>query len=365
MSRAAVVAGLGAWTPPTLVTNDDLAARLDTDDEWIRTRTGIRQRHVVGPGQATSDLAVEAGRRALASAGVERAGLLVVATSTPDQPLPATAPQVADRLGLGTVPAFDVSAVCTGFVYALATAAGLIATGVADTALVIGADAFSTILDPADRATRVLFGDGAGAVLLRAGSPDEPGALDGVHLGSDGSQHRLIERPGGGSRTGAALAAAAGGQLNGQLLAAGDADGHAAAHDGYLTMQGRAVFAQAVQRTAETVRATAERLRWPLEAIDRLVLHQANARISAAVGQRLGTPADRLVSNIDRVGNTAAASIPLVLADAAAAGDLRPGHRVVLAGFGGGLTWGSVGLVWPRLRGGPIPAAGPSDSPTL
>ena len=357
MTRAAVVAGLGGWTPPTVVTNGDLAARLDTDDEWIRTRTGIRQRHVVGPGQATSDLAVEAGRRALASAGVDRAGLLVVATSTPDQPLPATAPQVADRLGLGTVPAFDVAAVCTGFVYALATAAGLIATGVADSALVIGADSFSTILDPADRATGVLFGDGAGAVLLRAGAPDEPGALDGLYLGSDGSKHRLIERAGGGSRARTAVASA---------RDAGQRDGtaHDGCHDGYLAMQGRAVFAQAVQRTAESVRATADRMHWPLEAIDRLVLHQANARITAAVGQRLGTPADRLVSNIDRVGNTAAASIPLVLADAAAAGDLRPGHRVVLAGFGGGLTWGSVGLVWPRLRGGPVPAAGPSDSPS-
>ncbi len=352
MTRAAVVAGLGAWTPPTLVTNDDLAAQLDTDDAWIRTRTGIRQRHVVGPDQATGDLAVEAGRRALASAGVGRAGLLVVATSTPDQPLPATAPQVADRLGLGTVPAFDVAAVCTGFVYALATAAGLIAAEVADNALVIGADSFSTILDPADRATRVLFGDGAGAVLLRAGAPDEPGALHGLHLGSDGSRHRLIERAGGGSRARTAVAAAH-----------GEAQGYGTAHAGYLAMQGRAVFAQAVQRTAESVRATADRMRWPLETVDRLVLHQANARITAAVGRQLRTPADRLVSNIDRVGNTGAASIPLVLADAAAAGTLRPGHRVVLAGFGGGLTWGSVGLVWPRLRDRPVPAAGPSDSP--
>lgn len=172
--RVAVLAGVGGWVPPHVVTNDDLSAHLDTSDEWIRTRTGIRTRHRVSPGMATSDLAVEAGRRALDSSGDDRAGAVVLATTTPDRICPATAPDVAARLGLAGVPAFDVSAVCTGFLYGLATAAGLIATGVAERVLLIGADAFTTIVDPTDRSTAVIFADGAGAVVLRAGRRRSP-----------------------------------------------------------------------------------------------------------------------------------------------------------------------------------------------
>ncbi|GGP94679.1 beta-ketoacyl-ACP synthase III [Streptomyces melanogenes] len=328
LSRAAVVAGLGAYVPPRVVTNDDLAAFLDTDDEWIRTRTGIAQRHVIEPGEATSDLAVEAGRRALASAGTRHADAVVVATSTPDRPCPATAPDVAARLGLGHVPAFDVAAVCTGFVYALATAAGFIAAGTADTVLVIGADTFSTILDPSDRTTRAVFGDGAGAMLLRAGTQDEQGALCGLRLGSDGSRSELIEVPGLGSRT----------RSTGLPIKE---------EDTYFTMQGRAVFSEAVQRMSTAVTETAQRIGWSLTDIDRFVFHQANSRILAAIAERLEVPAEKLVSNIERVGNTVAASIPLALADSLESGGLEPGHRVVLAGFGGGLTWGSVALTWP------------------
>ncbi|WP_330347018.1 beta-ketoacyl-ACP synthase III [Streptomyces sp. NBC_00582] len=330
MERAAVVAGLGGWVPPTIVTNDQLAGVLDTSDEWIRRRTGIRERRWVSPGQSTGDLAVEAGRRALSSAGLEDVDAVVLATSSPDRHCPATAPEVATRLGLGPVPAFDVAAVCTGFVYALATGAGMVALGAARSVLVIGADAFSTLLAPDDRSTRVIFGDGGGAVVLRTGSPTEPGALTGLNLGSDGSLSDLIEVPAGGSR-----------QRSTGLPAKTE--------DTYFTMQGQAVYAQAVRRMAESVKETARRTGWDPAEIDRFVLHQANARILEAVARRLGLPPERFLSNIEVRGNTVAASIPLALADGVASGELRPGHKVVLAGFGGGLTWGSMALVWPRL----------------
>ncbi|MER6383628.1 beta-ketoacyl-ACP synthase III [Streptomyces sp. NPDC001250] len=334
MERAAVVAGLGGWVPPMVVTNDQLAEVLDTTDEWIRIRTGIRERRWVCPGQSTGDLAVEAARRALSSAGAEGVDAMVLATSSPDRLCPATAPEVAARLGLGPVPAFDVAAVCTGFVYALATGAGMIALGAADSVLVVGADAFSTLLAPDDRSTRVIFGDGGGAVVLRVGSPSEPGALTGLNLGSDGTLSDLIEVPAGGSR-----------QRSTGLPVKTE--------DTYFTMQGQAVYAQAVRRMAESVRETAARTGWSLEEIDSFVLHQANARILTAVARRLSLPPERFLSNIGTRGNTVAASIPLALADTVASGELRPGHKVVLAGFGGGLTWGSVALVWPHLAAHP------------
>ena len=331
MSGAAVVTGLGGLVPPRVLTNDDLAAELDTSDDWIRTRTGIGRRHVVDPGTATGDLAVAAGRRALDSAGLDTAGLgtagaVVLATSTPDRSCPATAPEVASRLGIDG-PALDVGAVCTGFVYALATAAGFLAIGLVDTVLVIGADVFSTILDPADRTTRAVFGDGAGAVVLRRGDPAEPGALRGFDLGSDGTGADLIAVPGGGSRQ-----------------RSGGADS-----DPYFRMRGREVFREAVLRMTASTAATIERVGWAPADVDALVAHQANRRILAAVGEQLGLDADRVPSNLDRVGNTVAASIPLALTDAVAREQIRPSDRVVLTGFGGGLTWGSVALSWPEV----------------
>ncbi|WP_030909811.1 beta-ketoacyl-ACP synthase III [Streptomyces sp. NRRL F-5126] len=335
MSRAAVLCGLGGALPATAVTNDDLAAELDTSDRWIRTRTGIGVRHVVAPGEATSDLAVRAGQEALASA--LRAGgqdaavdLVVLATSTPDRPCPATAPDVAHRLGLPGVPAFDVAAVCTGFVYALATASSMITAGVAQRALVIGADTFSTILDPDDRTTRVIFGDGAGAVVLRAGTADEPGALLGFDLGSDGSGADLITVRAGGSRQ----------RSSTEPPGAGD-------H--FFTMDGRPVFTRAVLDMSRSSQELLDRIGWKAGELDKVVAHQANIRILHAVGGQLGVDEDRIVANLDRVGNTVAASIPLALRDAVADGGLRPGHRVLLTGFGGGLTWGSAALVWPDL----------------
>jgi 3-oxoacyl-[acyl-carrier-protein] synthase III len=215
-------------------------------------------------------------------------------------------------------------------VYALAAGAGLVTMGPAGRALVIGADTFYTILDPADRTTTALFGDGAGAVLLRHGHAAEPGALHGWDLGSDGARGDLMGMPGGGSR-----------QRSTGLPVKEE--------DTYFAMHGRAVFAQAVQRMSASLRRSAQRAGWRLADVDRFVLHQGNARILTAVAQRLGVPDDRFVANIERVGNTVAASVPLALADAIRSGQLRPGHRILLASFGGGLTWGSVALVWPRL----------------
>jgi 3-oxoacyl-[acyl-carrier-protein] synthase-3 len=326
--REAVVTGIGCGLPARVVTNDDLAARLDTTDEWIRSRSGIHQRHVVDPGTATSDLAVMAGVEALAadyrSGGSGKAELVVVATTTPDRPCPATAPLVAARLGLGPVPAFDLNAVCSGFLYAVFTAEALIVSGAAESALVIGADTFSTIVDPDDRRTAFLFGDGAGAMVLRPGSP---GSLHAMDLGSDGGLEYLIIVPEGGSRVPTA----------------------AGARDRWFAMQGQAVYRHAVDRMSRGALSVLDKVGWGVGDVDRFVGHQADRRILDAVARRIDLPPDRLVVNVDRVGNTAAASIPLALAQAAESGDLRGGHRVVLAAFGGGATWGAAALTWPRL----------------
>jgi 3-oxoacyl-(acyl-carrier-protein) synthase III len=329
-TRAAVLCGLGWWTPPDIVTNDQLAAVLDTSDEWIRTRTGVAQRHIAPPGMATSELAVEAGQRALKSAGLDTVDALILATTTPDRYCPATAPEVATRLGLESVAAFDMGAVCSGFVYALASGVGLIAAGIAERVLVIGADVFSAILNPHDRTTRAIFGDGAGAVVLRAGQPDELGALGPFVLGSDGRGADLIMIPAGGSR---------------QPYCSQVSD----ESDRYFVMQGQAVYRRAVETMAKSTTQVLELAEWPVSAVDWLVCHQANLRILKAVALRLGIPAERCISNIDQVGNTAAASIPIALAHGMERGVLRPGDRVALTAFGGGLAWGSTVLRWPDI----------------
>ncbi|MFJ4833798.1 beta-ketoacyl-ACP synthase III [Streptomyces sp. NPDC088747] len=333
---AAVLCGLAGWVPPRVVTNDELAARLDTDDTWIRTRTGIRSRHVAEPGQATSDLAVEAGRLALGSAGGEPADAVIVTTTTPDRPCPATAPAVATRLGLSGAAAFDVGAVCTGFVYGLATAAGLIASGVAQRVLLIGADTYSTIVDPLDRANAIIFGDGAGAVVLRAGHPGEPGAVTYFDLGSDGAHEDLIMVAAGGSRRGATAVETT----------------HAERH---FAMRGKEVYRHAVTRMAASARATLDKAGWKTDDVDHFVPHQANLRILHSVADDLDLPRERCVSNVDTVGNTGAASIPLALADATTQQRIRAGDRLLLTAFGGGLTWGSCLLTWPELAEHPQP----------
>lgn len=325
--RAAVLSGIGSALPPRVVTNDELAAHLDTTDAWIRSRTGIVTRRLVDPGVATSDLAVEAGARALRSAGVDAVDVVVLATSTPDHPCPSTAPTVASRLGLGHVAAFDMNAVCSGFVYGLSVAAAMIAAGTVNSVLLIGADTFSTLIDPTDRATAFLFGDGAGAVVLRAGEHTEQGAIGPVELGSDGALADLILVRDGGSR---APASTGPDQM-------------------HFTMQGQAVYRHAVARMAEATRAVLARVGWAVEDLDLLVGHQANVRILQAVATRLGMPVERALVHVDRVGNTAAASIPLALTDGVERGLLRSGHRIALTAFGGGATWGATTLTWPDL----------------
>jgi 3-oxoacyl-[acyl-carrier-protein] synthase-3 len=327
VARAAVLAGLGTHVPPDVLTNDMLAEVLDTSDTWIRTRTGIRQRHIADERTTTGDLAVAAGERALASAGVTRVDVVVVATTTPDRQCPATAPTVASRLGMSGTPAFDVSAACTGFVYGLATASSMINAGLFDSALFIGADTFSETLDPGDRATRALIGDGAGAVVLRAGESDEDGALLAFDLGSDGEHVGLLEVP-------------AVGRVE-------RAEGRAR---GYFHMEGKPVFTKAVTAMTDSVRRVLDRVGWTTADVDRLVPHQANARILAAVADQLDLPEDRVVSNIADVGNTVAASIPLALGHGMRHQGLRSGHNVVLTGFGAGLTWGSVAVRWPKIN---------------
>ncbi|MEO3755649.1 beta-ketoacyl-ACP synthase III [Streptomyces sp. B6B3] len=330
MQPTPVLCGIGTSLPDNVVTNDDLAAYLDTSDEWIRSRTGIRERRVVRPGTATGDLSLAAAQGALKSSGSASVDLVVLATTTPDHRCPATAPDVATRLGLVGVPAWDLSAVCSGFVYGLACAASFVRAGAARRVLVIGADTYSTITDPGDRATRAVFGDGAGAVVIRAGEPGEPGALGPVSLGSDGSLRDAILVAAGGSR---------------QPLG-----GDGAARDGrYFAMRGKTVFRHAVERMTEAAERVRAEAGWSGTDVDCLVAHQANLRIVQAVAARLGVPAERCALTIERLGNTAAASIPLTLADAACSGRLRTGSRVLLTAFGGGATWGAAALTWPDV----------------
>ena len=316
--------------PPRAVDNAELAARLDTSDAWIRDRLGIRTRHVTRD-QATVDLAVEAGSKALEMAGFGALDAVILATTTPDRLCPASAPEVAAQLGFIGIAAFDVNAVCAGFVHALATGNALIKGYMADRLLVIGADVFTTLVDPRDRLTSAIFGDGAGAVVLRAGSPGEPGAIVAFDLGSDGTQVTSVEVPGGGAKARLGLAVA------------NDLP--------YLVMDGPAVFRRAVEEMTASSRRVLARAGWDAGSVDRFVPHQANIRIIRTVAEDLGVPATRTVSNLHAVGNTVAASIPLALADAHDAGRLAVGHRVLLTSIGAGLAWGSAVLTWPALTG--------------
>ena len=332
-----LLVGLGTAIPGRAVagravTNDDFAARLDTSDEWIRSRTGIASRFFVDEGVDTSDLAVAAGEAALKSAGGSGdVDGVILATSTPDQPMPPTSTEVAARLGLGTAAAYDVNAACAGFVYALATAAGWIALGTCTRVLVIGAEVYSRIVDQEDRSTAVLFGDGAGAVVIEAGDDDgtgsiRPGALGPFDLGSDGSKGGFLCIPAGGVRT----------RIDEAVLAR---------RDQYLKMDGREVYREAVRRMTESSRAVLERAELTVDDIDVFVAHQANIRILQAVADRLGVPTEHRFANVARFGNTSAASIPLALSEA----NITPGATVLLTAFGAGFSWGSALLRWPDL----------------
>jgi len=324
MTRRSVVLGCGSYLPDRIVSNAELATRLETSDDWIAQRTGIRQRHIAADGEFTSHLATRAAARALEAAGVpaNSVDLIVLATATPDETFPATAARVQAALGVGGGIAFDIQAVCTGFVYALAVADNFIKAGQSQRALVIGAETFSRILDWTDRGTCVLFGDGAGAVLLDAqagkGTTDDRGVLS-THLYSDGRHHDALYVDGGPSTTGKA---------------------------GHLRMQGKEVFRHAVVRLAEAVDAALAANNLKGSDVDWLVPHQANRRIIDAMAQRLGLPEDKVVITIDRHANTSAASIPLALAEASRDGRLKQGQLVLTEAMGGGFTWGSALLRW-------------------
>ncbi|HEX7053741.1 MAG TPA: beta-ketoacyl-ACP synthase III [Burkholderiales bacterium] len=309
------ILGTGSYLPPRVMSNDDFARRLDTSDAWIRERTGIRERHIAEESQTSSDLALEAARRALQAAGVAAADvdLLIVATSTPDFVFPSTACLLQAKLGVKGAAAFDVQAVCSGFVYALATADSFIRSGQHRKALVVGAEVFSRILDWNDRGTCVLFGDGAGAVVLA--SAEKPGIHASV-LRADGSHAGMLSVPGNVNR----------GAITGSP---------------FLQMDGQAVFKFAVRVLEESARETAAKARMSLDEIDWLIPHQANVRILEAVARKLDLPREKLVVTVDRHGNTSAASVPLALDEYVRAGRIRPGQRLMLQGVGGGFTWGS------------------------
>ena len=314
MARYSRLVAVGGYLPGRPVTNEDLVARgVDTSDEWIRTRSGIATRHFAADDEQTSDLAVAAAQQALASAGWQPndVDLIVLATSTPDMIFPSTATIVQDKLGITNgSPAFDVQAVCTGFVYALTLADQFIRLGAAQRALVIGAEIFSRILDWRDRTTCVLFGDGAGAVLLEAS--DAPGIL-ATKLHADGRHRHLLCVPG----------QTANGQVTG---------------DPFVRMQGQAVFKFAVQSLADVAREVLEVAQMTPDQLDWLVPHQANIRILDATAKRLGVPFSRVLTSVQQHGNTSAASIPLALCDAVQAGQILPGQTVLLEGIGGGFT---------------------------
>jgi 3-oxoacyl-[acyl-carrier-protein] synthase-3 len=314
-----VLAGVGAYLPQTVVTNDQLAERVDTSDSWIRERTGIRQRHLAEPHETCAYMATQAARAALASAGAEAAEVdaIILGTSTPDQAFPATATRVQGELRTRGF-AFDISAACSGFIYALSVADSLLRTGQARGALVIGSEVFSRIMNWQDRGTCVLFGDGAGAVFLRAtpgaAGPQAPGILS-THLHSDGTLGDILYVDGAVGRT--------------------DRPGH-------LVMNGREVFRHAVTRLAEAVSEALGTNGLTAADVDWLVPHQANARIIDGVGRKLGLPPERVVLTVDRHANTSAASIPLALAEAWGDGRIRRGQLVLMEALGGGLTWGSA-----------------------
>ncbi|MFE5808049.1 beta-ketoacyl-ACP synthase 3 [Streptomyces sp. NPDC056491] len=331
--RTSVLAGLGSYVPPRTVTNDELCGRRPLGDEWIRERIGVASRRIAD-GEATVDLAVRAGRHALTAAGTSRADAVVLATTSPDRLLPAGAPEVAARLGLGTVPAFDLASGCSGFLYGLAVASSMITSGTCDSVLVVASDVFSAFLDPQDWLMSAIFGDGAGAVLLRAGGPDAPGAFGPFDLGSDGAQADLLEVPGGGTRARKRMLAEPGGEEPSP----------------YFRMDGPTVLKQAVVGMCDSLTRALARAGWPPGALDVVVAHQANQRILDGITDELGLAPGQVLSHIEAYGNTAAASVPVLLAQAAGAGTLLPGQRVALTAYGAGLAWGSTTLVWPEVR---------------
>ncbi|MCH2546761.1 MAG: ketoacyl-ACP synthase III [Alphaproteobacteria bacterium] len=324
MTRRAVITGWGAYLPQHIVTNDDLAKTIDTNDAWIRERTGICQRHIAAKDELTSDLAAHAARKAITKAGIapETIDLVIVATTTPDDTLPATAAKVQHKIGITGGAAFDINAVCSGFLYGLSTADAYIAAGKAKTILVVGAETYSRILDWQDRGTCILFGDGAGAVILQAqqgaGTNDDAGILH-TEIFSDGQYAPLLGSSGGVSST---------------------------QNAGYLFMQGKEIFRHAVSKMTASVEHSLQHIGLNSDDIQWLVPHQANMRILQATAKRLNIPEERVILTVDKHANTSAASIPLALSLAADEGKFSSGDLIAIPALGAGLTWGSCLLRW-------------------
>jgi 3-oxoacyl-[acyl-carrier-protein] synthase III len=320
--KRSIVRSVGAYLPAHVMTNDDLAKTVDTSDEWIVQRTGIRQRHIAAEGENTSDLAAEAGKRALANAGLtaEDVDLVIVATTTPDMTFPATAAVVQHKLGMHHGAAFDIQAVCSGFVYAVGTADSFLRSGMAKRVLVVGAETTSRILDWNDRTTCVLFGDGAGAAVMELGkdSSQERGVL-ATALRSDGHHWNKLYTDGGPSST--------------QSV-------------GHVRMEGREVFKHAVGMITDVVHSVFEQTGYGIDDLDWFVPHQANKRIIDGAGQKLGIPPEKVVVTVDRHANTSAASVPLALNTAVADGRIKRGDLVMIEAMGGGFTWGASLIRW-------------------
>jgi 3-oxoacyl-[acyl-carrier-protein] synthase-3 len=319
-SVKSVVRGVGSFLPAKILTNSELAETVDTSDEWIVQRTGITQRHIAAPGETTSDLAVEACKKALANSGktIADIDLIVLATTTPDKTFPATATLVQEKLGMHHGVAFDVQAVCSGFVFAMATADSYLKNGLAKCALVIGAETFSRILDWEDRTTCVLFGDGAGAVVLEAVDDGEQGILSSS-LRSDGAHWEKLYVDGGVSET---------------------------QTTGHVRMQGPEVYKHAVGKISDVIEDSLDKAGYSAADLDWFVPHQANRRIIDAAGKKLGIPGEKTVVTVDKHANTSAASVPLALAEAVGDGRIKRGDLVMLEAMGGGFTWGAVLIRW-------------------
>lgn len=326
--RRVKIAGLGTYVPPRLLTNADLEKMVDTTNEWILQRTGIRERHIVDPGVATSDIAAPAAQAALAEAGLAATdiGFIVVGTTTPDTIFPSTACLVQAKIGAKKAWGFDLGAACSGFTYSLSTGWAMVATGAVEHALVIGADVMSSIIDYTDRATCILFGDGAGAVVLSAANDSEPGIIDFNHE-IDGTGGEVLRMPAGGSR-----------------LPASHETVDERLH--YVKQDGQAVFRFAVKKSQDMAMRMLERNKLTGQDLDLYVSHQANRRIIEATAERIGLPIEKVVINLDKYGNTTAATIPLALADARASGRVKKNDLVLLGSVGAGFTAGSVLLRW-------------------
>jgi 3-oxoacyl-[acyl-carrier-protein] synthase III len=320
------ILAVGHHAPSSILTNEDLEKVLDTSDEWITTRTGMKRRHVCGEHEATSDLAIAAARSALTSAGLTAADMdcFIVATVTPDFPFPATACIVASKLGASDKAAFDIEIACSGFIYGLTVASSLIRAGVYKRVMLIGAETLTKIVNRSDRATAVLFGDGAGAVILEAAQSDSFLASE---LGSDGSRPEVLLVPAGGSRK--------------PLTPAGYDAG-----EQYMYMEGREVFKFAVTKMIEATDSALKKANLEKSDVDWLIPHQANKRIIDSAAKYLQMPEEKVIVNIQEYGNTSAASIPIALSEAVQAGKIKDGDVIVFVGFGGGLSWGAVTWRW-------------------